>query len=241
MGEISNAVIYVSLFSLAGTMIGSMLGILISNPSKRMIANFNGFAGGIMLEVVFIELLPSSLERMGIDIYLIYMGVGIILMYFLGKLYEEFSLNKDVFLKTAILTSVGIMLHNLPEGIIMGIGFLHSSNLGTTMSMVIAVHDIPEGIVVASTLSVSQIRTHKILLYSFLTAMPTVIGCFIGIEMYWISSLIIGIFLAIVSGIMFYIALFQLIIESAKSSNFITTFKSVLFGMILGLVITILL
>ncbi|GAA0177752.1 ZIP family metal transporter [Clostridium sediminicola] len=241
MSEISNTVIYASLFSLAGTMIGSIFGILISKPSKKMIANFNCFAAGIMMEVVFIELLPSSLERIRIDVFLIYMGIGIAFMYFLGKLYEEISLNKDVFLKTAILTSIGIMLHNLPEGIIMGIGFLHSSGLGATMSLVIAVHDIPEGIVVSSTLVASRIRTYKVLLYSFLTAMPTVIGCYIGVKMFWISPLIIGIFLAIVSGIMFYIALFQLINRSTKATNFNTIFKSVVFGIILGLVITILL
>lgn len=241
MSSIIKNVIYASLFSLIGTMIGSILGVLIARPSKKMIANMNGFAAGIMLEVVFIELVPSSFERIGQDVFLIYMGIGIFFMYLLSKLYEEISVDKDAFLKTAVLTATGIMLHNLPEGIIMGIGFLHSTGLGVTMSFVIAVHDLPEGLVVATSLSASKLNTYKILFYSFITSVPTVLGCFIGIEMYWISPILIGIFLSIVSGVMLYITLFQLIIESIRISNFFTTFKSVLFGIILGLVISILL
>ena len=45
-------IIFGSLVSMAGTVTGALLGVLVRNPTKRLLGVINGFAGGIMLSVV---------------------------------------------------------------------------------------------------------------------------------------------------------------------------------------------
>ena len=50
---------------------------------------------------------------------------------------------------TGLLLAVGITLHNLPEGIAMGAGYLHNPKFGLFIALAILLHNIPEGIATA--------------------------------------------------------------------------------------------
>ncbi len=50
---------------------------------------------------------------------------------------------------TGILLAVGITLHNLPEGIAVGAGYLHNPQFGLFIAVAILLHNIPEGIATA--------------------------------------------------------------------------------------------
>ncbi|SHH51025.1 ZIP family metal transporter [Clostridium grantii] len=232
-------VFWASMISALGTLIGGIVGILISKPSKIMVSKLNGFAAGVMVEVVFIEIIPSALEKIALNIVIVYSFFGLIVMILLSNLYEERKKEKDLFLKMALFTTLGIMVHNFPEGIIMGVGFAFSTGLGAKMSLIIAAHDVPEGLVVAASLKSCRINTYKIIALLILVAVPTVLGTFIGIQMGFISEIYLGILLSIVSGIMLYITFFELMKSSIVLSDYYVTFKSIACGIILGLVINI--
>ena len=51
----------------------------------------------------------------------------------------------NTLLKTGIIVSIGLALHNFPEGLAIGSGFEASLNLGYSLALAIALHDIPEG------------------------------------------------------------------------------------------------
>ena len=55
-----------SIVSLTGTMIGASIGIIIKNPSQRMVGNINGLAAGLMLSVVMMDLIPESIAKVNI-------------------------------------------------------------------------------------------------------------------------------------------------------------------------------
>jgi len=50
---------------------------------------------------------------------------------------------------TGMLLAVGITLHNLPEGIAVGAGYLHNPKFGLFIAVAILLHNIPEGIATA--------------------------------------------------------------------------------------------
>lgn len=47
-------------------------------------------------------------------------------------------------LKTGIIVSVGLAIHNIPEGLAIGSGFDVSLKLGLSLAIAICLHDIPE-------------------------------------------------------------------------------------------------
>ena len=48
-------------------------------------------------------------------------------------------------LKTGIIVSIGLAIHNIPEGLAIGSGFEASTKLGLSLALAICFHDVPEG------------------------------------------------------------------------------------------------
>lgn len=66
------------------------------------------------------------------------------------------------------MTALGLILHNFPEGILMGVGFQAGNRLGLKMAIIISIHDIPEGIAVATPLIASNEKRVKLCFMFFL-------------------------------------------------------------------------
>ncbi|KEH86364.1 zinc transporter [Clostridium novyi A str. 4540] len=228
-----------SIVSLMGTIIGASIGVIIKNPSQKMIGNINGLAAGLMLSVVMMDLIPESIAKVNIFYTVIFcvLGVGMVMLIDILTGNEK-NIFSNSSLKVAFMAAIGLMIHNFPEGIIMGAGFLAQATLGVKMSIVIAVHDIPEGIAVAAPLMASKVKPFKIMLYAFITAFPTLLGAWLGMYIGNISQIILAECLSIASGIMLYVVLGQMIPESFKNGEKLGVTISTLCGVILGIVIT---
>lgn len=222
-----------SLISLIGTMMGASIGTFIKNPSKKFIASTMAFAGGLMLSVVVFDLIPEAIEQGGFLYTLVFYILGMLIIY----LIEKFAHSKDSYSKMAFITALGLMLHNFPEGIIMGCSFLSGKSLGVKTSIIIALHDVPEGLAVTVPLMASNKSLFKILLYVFITAVPTALGALIGVLIGNVSQIFLGICLALASGIMIYVVFGELIPESNNLSSGITNTISVLLGITIGLLL----
>ena len=57
---------------------------------------------------------------------------------------EKYKDNKNTLLKTGIIVSIGLAIHNFPEGLAIGSGFEASIKLGFALAIAICLHDIPE-------------------------------------------------------------------------------------------------
>lgn len=229
------------IISLIGTMFGASIGIILKNPSKKFIGNINGFAGGLMLSIVVLDLIPEARINISFFSCILFFICGMLIIFlidFISKIKGKFSTKHS---KTAFMAAIGLMIHNFPEGIIMGAGFLTSGTLGIKMSLIIGIHDIPEGIAVVAPLMAANVNSYKILFYAFITAFPTVIGAWIGALIGNISSQLIGVCLSVASGIMVYVVFAQMIPEAIYLWRGKSIMGSILLGGILGLVITILL
>jgi len=226
---------FVSTVSLLGTLIGSSVGLLIRNPSKRLLGGLIGFAAGIMLAVVAFDLIPECIKRWNFSSTISTAFVGIAIIAFTDKLTAGKKFNSNKHLQIAFLTALGLMLHNFPEGIIMGCGFIAGGSLGIKMCILIAIHDIPEGIAVAAPMVASKVDSLKIFMYTALTALPTAFGAAMGIFIGGISQGVLGTSLGLASGIMLYVVCGKMIPESNAIYSGITTTLGTLGGFLLGL------
>ncbi|KYH29393.1 MULTISPECIES: ZIP family metal transporter [Clostridium] len=232
-------VTFASLLSLAGTMIGASIGIIIRTPSKKVIGAINGLASGLMLSIIMLDLIPEAVEKINFFNTITFSIIGIFIIMLIDMLSgNEGRFFSDTHTKAAFMAALGLMLHNFPEGIIMGAGFLANASLGIKMSILIAIHDIPEGIAVSAPLMVSRVKISRILNYAFITAFPTLIGAGVGMYIGNISNIVLGECLAIASGIMLYVVFGQMLPESLRLWDGKTATFSILLGLILGLVIT---
>ncbi|WP_040210616.1 ZIP family metal transporter [Clostridium polynesiense] len=222
--------------SLAGTMLGASIGVIIKRPSKRLLGIIMGFAAGLMLAVVVFELIPEAVNMIGVPFTIILYFLGIIIILGIEKAVNKRMMRANNYIKVAFITAIGLMLHNLPEGIIMGCGFLVDKNLGLGMSAIIAIHDIPEGIAVTAPLMASKVKNEKILTYAFLTALPTALGAAIGVMAGRVSDLSLGICLALASGIMMYVVFCELIPESNRLWEGVVNSISVIIGLTIGFI-----
>ena len=227
-----------SIVSLIGTMVGACLGVVIRKPTNRFLGAIVGFAGGLMLSVVVFELIPEAMNNWSFrgTLFFCVLGIGVIAV--LDRLLTLGQMFSNTHIRVAFMAAMGLMVHNLPEGIIMGCGFLATQGLGIKMSIIISIHDIPEGMAVAAPLMANKTKISKILLYAFVAAFPTAIGVWIGAYLGSISPDVLGACLAFASGIMLYVVCGEMLPESSKLWNGITSTMGILTGIVLGLVIT---
>jgi Predicted divalent heavy-metal cations transporter len=216
-------------------MVGASLGVIVKKPSNRFLGGIIGFAGGLMLSVVVFDLIPEAIIKWNFFGTLIFCIIGIIVIAIVDNKINLDNVNKHT--KVAFMAALGLMIHNFPEGIIMGCGFAAGGTLGMKMALIIAIHDIPEGIAVSAPLMASSVKVSKILFYAFITAFPTAIGTWVGAYIANISMNILGACLSFASGIMLYVVCGEMLPESSKLWDGITSTIGVLTGIIVGLAI----
>ena len=113
----------------AATFIGAILGVIGQKPSNRVLAFSLGFAAGIMLLISLMEMLPAALATESMPPMLGYgmFVVGLLGYFALDRLLphahaqdlmqgSQEALPRGI-RRTAILLTLGISLHNFPEGI----------------------------------------------------------------------------------------------------------------------------
>lgn len=223
MNELLKTTLLGLFFGTFGTTLGGILGVILKSPSKKILGFILSLASGLMTAVVCFELVPEALELA--NIYNILLGIilGIICMIFCDLFVEKkfksskFLLNnKSSLIKTGMIVSIGLAIHNFPEGLAIGSGFEASIKLGYSLALAIALHDIPEGISMAVPMKNGGIKTYKVIFCVVLSGITTGIGAFFGAIIGNISQTIIAMCLAFAAGAMLYIVSGELIPESNK-------------------------
>lgn len=151
--------------TLAGlsTGVGGLI-TLFRKPTDRLMALSMGFAGGVMLTVSLMDMLPGA-----VDYYLqafspfgagmatvSLLAMGMVVAGVLGRcLPDDQALAKGLdaqhahALRSALVTGLALLLHNLPEGILTLFAGVEDPRLGLKLAMAIALHNLPEGIAVS--------------------------------------------------------------------------------------------
>lgn len=226
-------------FGTIGTTIGGIIGIISKRNSNRFLSFILAFASGLMLAVVCFDLIPESLEISSLTIVIVGIILGIIVMticdILVDKKFNNSNSIKSSLLRTGIVVSIGLALHNIPEGLAIGSGFDASNKLGISLAIAICLHDIPEGISMAIPMKNGGMSKMKVMFYVIMSGIATGIGAWIGAIIGTISVKVIAICLSFAAGAMLYIVSGELIPESNKLYQGKSTIYGNMAGFLVGL------
>lgn len=115
-----------------------------------------------------------------------------------------------------------IALHNLPEGMVIGVSYAMSPDMianlftgsGFIMAIVIGLHNVPEGMAVSVPLISGGMNKAKSISFTALSGLPTVFGALMGYALGGINEVMLVISLGFASGAMLYVVFGELLPES---------------------------
>lgn len=150
------------------------------------------------MAVVCFDLIPEALSITSISNVILGIILGIITMIYCDFVVQKKFNSKSTnsLLKTGIIVSIGLAIHNFPEGLAIGSGFDVSIKLGLSLALAICLHDIPEGISMAIPMKNGGVKISKVIFYVVLSGITTGIGAFFGIIIGSISTSVIAICLS---------------------------------------------
>lgn len=245
MSELLKTTLVGLFFGTFGTTIGGIIGVTFKRTSNKFLSFVLSFASGLMLAIICFDLIPEALGISSIINVIIGIIIGIIVMIFCDIIVQKkfntnkrFEKNENTLLKTGIIVSIGLAIHNFPEGLAIGSGFEASMKLGLSLALAICLHDIPEGISMAVPMKNGGMKISKVIFYVILSGITTGIGAFFGAIVGSISQEVISICLSFAAGAMLYIVSGELIPESNQLYHGKMTAIGNMIGFIIGIFAT---
>lgn len=143
-----------ALILIMGTLAGVAAGVLPFRKWGEGLVDLGlGFTGGVMLVASFTSLILPAVERWGF--WQVGLGIagGVAFIRLLDVLLPHEHLVKGYEgpavlagkLKKSWLIALAITIHNIPEGLAVGVATIYNAELGFVTALAIAIQDVPEG------------------------------------------------------------------------------------------------
>ena len=213
MGE----VFWILLVAAAGPVIGSLAGVAF-RPRPGAMGCMLAFAGGVMLAISFLELLPESTAKSGLPGAAAGLAVGFLVMAALECLLPRTqgapasAPGRDL-RRASVLMILAIFLHNLPEGMAIAAStVMEDPKALITVAFAIAIHNIPEGICTSAPYYYATGKRLGAFLRSSSTALPVLAGFWLGrVLLLDANPFATGTMVATAAGLMIHISCQELI------------------------------
>lgn len=209
-----------------GTVIGSLMVYFMKDKLSKKLENLIlGFAAGVMVAASIWSLIIPSLESArGIKWLpvVIGMSIGVLFFYFVDLYLKKYNNKSQEKINNLM---VAITLHNIPEGMAVGIAF--ASYIAGSLSLMgamalavgIAIQNFPEGAIVSFPLIKKGYTKNKAFMYGFISAIFELLGSIITLIFTNVITAILPYFLALAAGAMFYVVVIELIPESDSQNK----------------------
>ena len=223
-----------------GTSLGAaMVFVLKDKMSEKLQKGLTGFAAGVMVAASFWSLLvpaleqSSSLGKLSFIPAAIGFLVGVGFLLFLDEVTPHMHLDnteegpKENRLSRSMKLILAVTLHNIPEGMAVGVvyaGWLNENSSITyfgalALALGIAIQNFPEGAIVSMPLRSTGVSRLKSFMYGTLSGIVEPIGGFITVLL---SSYIISVMpylLSFAAGAMMYVVVEELIPEMSQGEH----------------------
>ncbi len=232
-------IIWGILIPFVGTILGSFLVFFMKNNFNIKIEKILlGSASGVMIAASIWSLLTPSFEMaraQGLIVWLpatVGFILGIIFLIIIDIIISrlecklEFNkINKD--LKNNIMLFIAVTLHNIPEGMAVGVAFagVIAGNVGMTLisaislAIGISIQNFPEGAIISMPLKSTGISRRKAFLYGFLSGIVEPIFALITLLLTSKISTILPYLLAFAAGAMMYVVTNELIPKAQNGKH----------------------
>ena len=218
-----------------GTTLGSAMVFLMKNKMNAKVQKLLlGFASGVMIAASIWSLITPSIEmaeEQGIVSWIpaaIGFLFGIIFLLVLDSIIPHLHLNSKkpegikAKLKNTTMMVLAVTLHNIPEGMAVGVVFAGVLAQNTTITLAgafalsigIAIQNFPEGAIISMPLKNEGMSKPKAFLYGTLSGIVEPIGAIITIFLTGIVTPILPYLLSFAAGAMIYVVVEELIPES---------------------------
>ncbi len=223
--------------------IGAFLMHIFENKERFLVISLS-MAFGVMVSLIFLELLPESFEIfnekyssiISIAMILIFSIIGFLILKILDKFIPDHEDDDEAnLIHVGIVSSIAIILHNIIEGMAIYNTFNTSINLGILLSIGVGLHNIPLGMVLSSTFYKSLSNKKKSNVIIFLISTSTFVGGLIMciFNNVFKNEFIIGLLLSITVGMLVYINIIEILPKLIKSKDKKMIITSIIVGILI--------
>ena len=244
-------------FTWGVTALGALVVCFFKTLNNKLLNTILGFSAGVMIAASFWSLLAPAIELSEELDYIVWLlpmlgfivgGLFVLLSdTFLDKvLKERNNLKKADSLKRSILLVSAITIHNIPEGMAVGVAFGGLASgiegmtlIGATMLAVgIGIQNFPEGAAVSLPLRNEGFSRFKSFMIGQASALVEPISAIVGVILVLAVRSILPFLLAFAAGAMITVVARELLPESIKENKNLATI-GVLFGFSLMMVLDV--
>ena len=222
------------------TSLGSLPILLIRDVSHKWKDIMLAYTAGIMVAASAYGLIPPVMKLSNIGVLALGIIIGTVVLTLLESLIPHTDMTHSTTTSnraSVLLFLIAMSMHNLPEGLSVGISLTSSENdIGRVVSFAIGLQNIPEGFLVALFMVTQGVSRLKAIFFSTVTAFIELFAGVVGVLFGSIFESILPYGLAFAAGSMLYVVYKELIPESHGDGNerastiaFIIGFLSMIF------------
>lgn len=230
-----------AIFTWGVTMLGASIVFFFKEVKKGIMDALLGFSAGVMIAASFWSLLSPAID-MAIELkmtawlvaFLGFFSGGLLLFlgdriysFFSNRFSKENNQTKSNKLKRCLMLVFSITLHNIPEGLVVGVAFgslaygLEGSTMAAalTLALGIGLQNFPEGSAVSLPLRREGLSRWKAFFYGQLSGIVEPIAAVIGALLVLKIQILLPFLLAFAAGAMIYVVVEELIPESQSNQK----------------------
>ncbi len=230
-----------TLFTWGVTMLGAAIVFFFKEVKKGIMDALLGFSAGVMIAASFWSLLSPAIdmaESMKMIAWLVvFLGFfsGGLLLFVGDKVYDfmqkkskkKLNISRSSKFKRCLMLVFSITLHNIPEGLVVGVAFgslaysLEGASLASalTLALGIGLQNFPEGSAVSLPLRREGMSRRKAFFFGQLSGVVEPIAAVVGAILVLKIQTLLPFLLAFAAGAMIYVVVEELIPESQSNKK----------------------